>query len=104
MRKNLYLKMLLSVALAICILACMTSCGNAPTLDEVGERFKSLIEASYELNDIFWGDGLPTYERGGEFDREHMLYSGESGEYEAFCRRIWFSCRLGFAECRKNCP
>ena len=81
MRRFFYLKMFLSIILVLCVLACMTSCGKAPKLEEVEDRFKSLIEASYELNDIFWGDGLPTYERGGEFDKEHMLYDGESGEY-----------------------
>lgn len=34
-----------------------------PELDTIRERVALLIEASHEINDIFWGEGLPTYPR-----------------------------------------
>ncbi len=34
-----------------------------PELEVIRERTASLIEASHEINEIFWGEGLPTYPR-----------------------------------------
>lgn len=53
--------------------------GNAPDIEDVREDFCALIEASEEINDIFFGEGLPTYERttlGGT-----MSYDAESSTY-----------------------
>ncbi|MBE6588266.1 MAG: hypothetical protein E7647_07630 [Ruminococcaceae bacterium] len=51
---------LLSLALAFVIIASMTvSCGVEYTDEEVKEAAKKLIEASFEMNDIFFGAGLP---------------------------------------------
>ena len=53
-----------------CLLLCLvtilpvtTSCSKAPEYFEIEERLKELVEASYEINEIFFGEGLPTYER-----------------------------------------
>ena len=40
----------------------MTSCG-VPEMSELEGRLAELIEASYEINEMFFGEGLPTYER-----------------------------------------
>ncbi len=53
--------------------------GQAPDIEEVREDFCALIDASCEINDIFFGEGLPTYERttlGGS-----MLYDAENATY-----------------------
>lgn len=34
-----------------------------PELDEVRDRIEELIEGAREVNEIFWGEGLPTYPR-----------------------------------------
>ena len=34
-----------------------------PALDTIRARVETLINASHEVNEIFWGDGLPTYPR-----------------------------------------
>ena len=34
-----------------------------PALEAIRERTVALIEASHEINEIFWGEGLPTYPR-----------------------------------------
>ncbi len=40
------------------------SCSTEPpAYSEIEERFKELVEASAEINTIFFGEGLPTYER-----------------------------------------
>lgn len=53
----------------------MQSCaGKAPELDSVKERFIWLIENSKEINVLFFGKGLPIYEREGMLARELGLY------------------------------
>ena len=72
----------LFAAVVVCA-ATLASCagGGAPRLDEVRDELVSLIEASYEINDIFFGKGLPTYERGGSYDRKYGLYDPNEYEY-----------------------
>jgi hypothetical protein len=45
------------------MLPVLASCSKPPEYGEIEERFRKLVEASYEINDIFFGEGLPTYER-----------------------------------------
>lgn len=49
-------------ALAAAFLLSLTSCGNAPTDDEAKNIAEELITASYELNTIYFGEGMPHYE------------------------------------------
>ncbi len=49
-------------ALLLTVLLSLASCG-APELSEVEDTFRQLIEASYEINEIFFGEGLATYSR-----------------------------------------
>ncbi len=62
MRKRI---LTLTIALVIALsVASMSSCsGKAPELDNVKDRFVYLIEGSKELNVLFFGSGLPVYER-----------------------------------------
>ena len=45
------------------VLPTVVSCSRAPEYAEIDARFRELVEASYEINRIFFGEGLPTYER-----------------------------------------
>ena len=54
----------------------LTACGKAPTLDEVYDDFSALIEASYEINDIIFGEGLSTHDRDGSYAVENFIYYG----------------------------
>ena len=74
---------ILSLFLCLLILLPLSSCG-APSLDEVKESFTELIEASYEINEIFFGTGLETHARGGEFAEAHRIYDELSNGYEAY--------------------
>ena len=49
-------------ALAV-IAGSLISCSQPPELDSVKDTFVALIEASVEVNEIFFGEGLPTYPR-----------------------------------------
>ena len=68
-------------ALAI-IAGNMVSCANPPALDDVKDEFIALIEASVEVNNIFFGEGLPTYMR-AEGDG-NLIYLAEHKAYYTF--------------------
>lgn len=62
-----------------------SSCASEPPqLGEVKDELVALVEASYGINGIFFGEGLETYARGGKFDREHHLYDGNDSEYASY--------------------
>ena len=46
-----------------CLLPTVTACSKAPEYAQIEERFCELVEASYEVNILLFGEGLPTYER-----------------------------------------
>ena len=48
-----------------------------PELETVRERMMLLIEASREVNEILWGEGLPTHTRVSKVTRAFTLYTGE---------------------------
>lgn len=51
------------VLCALILIPCLASCSKPPEYSEIEERFRELVEASGEINMIFFGEGLPTYER-----------------------------------------
>lgn len=62
MRK--YIQFTVSVLLLFGILLGTVGCANrAPKLEEIYDRVVELIENSYALNEIFFGKGLPYYDR-----------------------------------------
>ena len=72
----------LLLAVISLLAACLTSCASQPpAIEEVRDRFIQLFEDAYEINDIFFGEGLPTYDRDNA-DNE-MLYYGFFG-YDAY--------------------
>lgn len=50
-------------ALIISSVFIIRSCSAPPDYEEVRARVEELIEASFDVNDVVWGEGLPTYER-----------------------------------------
>ena len=88
-------KMLATVTVAIIIIAAtlsMVSCSqSAPPLDEVKDRMIYLIEGSKEINALFFGKGIPVYDReslltselGVYYDDQYTAYNRalESGRY-----------------------
>lgn len=61
--KTVWLRMLLGLLCLCMLLPAATSCANPPEFSEISDRFRELVEGSYEINAIFYGVGLPTYER-----------------------------------------
>ena len=76
------------IKIAACLLSLvilagnMVACSNPPELDSVKDEFVALIEASVEVNNIFFGEGLPTYLR-IEGDG-NLIFISESNTYYAF--------------------
>ena len=54
---------LLALALIISSVFIIRSCSAPPDYEEMRSRVEELIEASFDVNDIIWGNGLPTYPR-----------------------------------------
>lgn len=53
------------IALLLCLLLVVPSfsaCGRVPEFSELEARLRELIDASYEINDILFGEGLAVYE------------------------------------------
>ena len=55
--------LILSTVLILAALTSLTSCSTAPEYSEIEERFRRLVEDSAEINKIFFGVGLETYDR-----------------------------------------
>lgn len=65
---------------AISLISCS---GSAPELSDVKERFVYLIEKSKELNMIYFGSGLPVYERDGILaEQKGVYYNDEITSYD----------------------
>ena len=72
-------KLIAFLLCAIMLTASLTSCGRAPEFSEIEGRLAELIEASYEINDIFFGEGLPVYERVNDPKNNMKIIQNEDG-------------------------
>ena len=62
MRKRT-ITLVITVAMLLSLSVSFGSCSKPPEYSEIEERFKELVEASYEINTVLFGVGLPTDER-----------------------------------------
>lgn len=78
------LAIILAFALIISSVFIIRSCSAPPEYEEIRERVEELIERSFDVNDIVWGKGLPTYERveapKREFYESGKTYLDENGK------------------------
>ena len=71
------MKKILIIALCVIMTALsLTSCSRPPEYSEIEDRLKELIEASYEVNELLFGDGLEVYEK--VYEPEILLYRDAS--------------------------
>ena len=59
---------------AVLLLTLLVGCSAAPDEAFILESVTSLVEASYEVNDIFFGEGLPAIARDSDFAIENYVY------------------------------
>ncbi len=75
-------KRIISLVLVIIVLimsvSLMSCSGSGPKLEDVKERFIYLIENSKELNTIYFGKGLPIYEREGILAEQKGVYYNDT--------------------------
>lgn len=78
------LLLMLAISLLLGSLSCFSGCMiGAPKTEEIYDRVVELIEASYAVNTVFLGAGLPTHERDSAYaDFMHMYYHFEHTGYE----------------------
>ena len=70
---------ILVLAILIGSVFLIRSCSAPPKYEDIEQRFKELMEKSYDLNVIIFGDGLPTYERLSDPSDSLEVYN--TGEY-----------------------
>lgn len=81
-------KRILTVLLSFCLLVGgavgITGCSRPPKVEDIYDRVVTLIEASYELNTVFYGAGLPVHESDSVYaEYTHMYYGfAMAGDYE----------------------
>lgn len=75
-------KAIISAMLVIAVILtamCTVSCsGKAPELEDVKERFIYLIENSKEINTVYFGSGLPVYERDNLLSDKKGVYYNDT--------------------------
>ena len=74
--KNKGLKIVCALVVLCIALTSLCACSESkvPKLEDVKERFSYLLDNSYEINEIIWGEGLPTIVYGSDEDKEHKIY------------------------------
>ncbi len=79
MKKRIF-SLILSLSLAACSCALFSSCAKPPEYAEIEERFIQLVEASYEVNKLVFGEGLDTYERVYDPKNSTEVYKDKDGK------------------------
>ena len=86
--------MILALVILIGSVFAIRGCSAPPKYEEIEARFKQLMEDSYGVNVILFGEGLPTYER--VFDPRDSLEIYNTGEFytdedgNEHQRRFWY--------------
>ena len=80
-----HIKIISVVLLVAVILTCTgifayCQLNKAPELETVRDRIIYLVEGSKQINEIFFGEGLPVYVRDSELSEEKFVYIGEQNK------------------------
>ena len=77
--KKRALILILALIMLVSSLTTLIGCSKAPEYYEIETRLRELVESSYEINKILFGEGLPTYER--VYDRTVSSYKIHEDHY-----------------------
>ncbi len=66
------------------VLVTFSACAAPPSVDQIYDRVVELIEGSYELNTVFYGEGLPVWKTDSAYAEFSHLYFDfpYKGDYE----------------------
>ena len=78
MNKRRLCLLLCAVLLLLCLGGC-GGCSRAPELEEIYDRTVELVEGSRRMSVIFYGAGLPVYDRQSAIYRD--LYDSDTSAY-----------------------
>lgn len=78
------MKKLILLTLTVLTVIILSSCSSAPAAEELEPRLRELVEASYDVNEIFFGAGLPTYPRVEKLTDRPFSYDSDTGVYYLF--------------------
>lgn len=71
----------LVVVLMMSCVCIMSGCsGKAPEIDTIKDRIIYLIEGSKQINEIYFGEGLPVYVRDSDLSKESFVYIGQQNK------------------------
>jgi peptide methionine sulfoxide reductase MsrA len=88
MKKSRFFRFFSLCLISILLLPSLLSCSRPPEYAEIEPRLKELVEASYEVNAIFFGAGLETYERVYDPKSSTKVLDIPNGDGEA--RKVWY--------------
>lgn len=80
MNKRLIAILACGVLLFLCLFGCGCGCSRAPELEEIYDRAVELVENSRRLNVIFYGAGLPVYNKESAIYRD--VYNEDASAYK----------------------
>ena len=78
MKKTIILILTISVLVGVAV--AFSTCSRPPAVEEIYDRVVELLEASHELYAVFYGAGLPVYERDSEYAQINHIYYGSSND------------------------
>lgn len=71
-------KLFITLICLVIVVMSVASCSRPPEYAEVEARFKELIEASYDVNEIIFGKGLPVYEK--VYEKEFSVWQDKEND------------------------
>ena len=80
--KKRIVALIITVAMLLSFTVSLASCSKPPEYSEIEARFKELVEASYDINTVLFGVGLPVDQRVYDpwSNMEVYKYNDESGK------------------------
>lgn len=75
---------LLLITVCLSVILSLVACNSsAPDIEEIRDRVEYLIEGAFEINEIFFGEGLPIFEGGDEIygEVEGYDYISDDAKY-----------------------
>lgn len=71
---------LVFVVLLSCVFVTSGCSNKAPEISSVRDRIIYLIEGSKQINEIYFGEGLPVYVRDSDLSKESFVYIGQQNK------------------------
>ena len=98
--KKIFAAFMLVILIMTTVLSASSCSQNSPRLEDVKDRIVYLIEGSREINVLFFGKGLPVYDRESILTEELGIYYND--KYSSYNRVLESSGYLGVEQMKKR--